>query len=224
MKISRSKIDLFISCPRCFYLDMKNIAKRPPGFPFSLNNAVDGLLKKEFDFHRERGTPHPLQAHLNLIPANHPSINKWRDSLRGGVAYEHPSHDCTYYGGIDDLWIDANNTYYVVDYKATAKAEPVSVMPDWADGYRRQAEIYQWLLRKNGLTVSDTAYFVYCTGKKNQDRFDQQLLFDIHVIPYIGSDTWVEQTLEQLQLCLNSEQTPPLDANCPYCKFVVQNK
>lgn len=66
--------------------------------------------------------------------------------------------------GIDDLWVDADSTYYVVDYKATAKAEPVMTLPDWAGGYRRQAEIYQWLLRKNGLRVSNTAYFVYCTG------------------------------------------------------------
>lgn len=67
MKLSRSKIDLFISCPRCFYQDVKNNIKRPPGFPFSLNNSVDKLFKKEFDHHRLNGTSHPLQAHLNLV-------------------------------------------------------------------------------------------------------------------------------------------------------------
>ena len=53
IKISRSKIDLFLECPRCFYLDVVKKIKRPPGFPFNLNNAVDMLLKKEFDRHRE---------------------------------------------------------------------------------------------------------------------------------------------------------------------------
>ena len=42
-KISRSKIDLFLQCPRCFYLDRKLGVARPPGFPFSLNSAVDAL-------------------------------------------------------------------------------------------------------------------------------------------------------------------------------------
>ena len=54
--ISRSGIDLFIQCPRCFYLDKRLGTGRPPGFPFSLNSAVDALLKKEFDGHRVRGS------------------------------------------------------------------------------------------------------------------------------------------------------------------------
>ena len=33
-KLSRSKIDLFSSCPRCFYIDNKLGVKRVPGFPF----------------------------------------------------------------------------------------------------------------------------------------------------------------------------------------------
>src|SRR3989339_1612461 len=59
-RLSRSKIDLFISCPRCFYLDRKLGVAQPPGYPFSLNSAVDKLLKKEFDIHRAGKTSHPL--------------------------------------------------------------------------------------------------------------------------------------------------------------------
>ncbi len=46
-KLSRSKIDLFLECPRCFYLGNRLGVSRPPGFPFTLNSAVDALLKKE---------------------------------------------------------------------------------------------------------------------------------------------------------------------------------
>lgn len=48
-KLSRSKIDLFLNCPRCFYFDRRLGVARPPGFPFALNSAVDHLLKLEFD-------------------------------------------------------------------------------------------------------------------------------------------------------------------------------
>jgi len=48
-KLSRSKIDLFLQCPRCFYIDNRLGVARPPGYPFTLNSAVDHLLKKEFD-------------------------------------------------------------------------------------------------------------------------------------------------------------------------------
>jgi hypothetical protein len=41
--LSRSKVELFIDCPRCFYLDRRLGIGRPPGFPFNLNSAVDAL-------------------------------------------------------------------------------------------------------------------------------------------------------------------------------------
>ena len=57
-KISRSKIDLFLNCPKCFYLDRRLGINQPPSFPFSLNAAVDLLLKKEFDTYRaQKKTP-----------------------------------------------------------------------------------------------------------------------------------------------------------------------
>jgi 2-isopropylmalate synthase len=34
---------------------------------------------------------------------------------------------------------------------------------EWQDSYKRQMDVYQWLLRQNGLKVSNTGYFVYCT-------------------------------------------------------------
>ncbi|MCP5089601.1 MAG: hypothetical protein GY949_01620, partial [Gammaproteobacteria bacterium] len=75
-KISRSKIDLFVECPRCFYIDRRLGTGRPPGYPFNLNSAVDTLLKSEFDQHRVAGTAHPLQAAygLDAIPAPHDDI------------------------------------------------------------------------------------------------------------------------------------------------------
>jgi hypothetical protein len=219
-KLSRSKIDLFVECPCCFYRDQMLNIKRPPGFPFSLNNAVDTLLKKEFDHYRKLGTSHPLQAPLGLIPADHLQIDEWREALHKGVQYYHPIHDCIYRGGIDDLWYNPErDEYHVVDYKATAKQEVVIELPEWADGYRRQSEIYQWLLRKNGLIVSDTAYFVYCTGDVHAGSFGGTLTFHQEVIPYNGNDNWVEGVLDQLQACLASDQIPTSSENCEYCKY-----
>ena len=50
--LSRSKVELFMNCPRCFYLDRRLGIARPAGFPFNLNSAVDALLKTEFDRYR----------------------------------------------------------------------------------------------------------------------------------------------------------------------------
>ena len=58
--LSRSKLDLYLNCPRYFYLDRRLGIGRPSGPPFTLNSAVDQLLKNEFDEYRAKGEPHPL--------------------------------------------------------------------------------------------------------------------------------------------------------------------
>lgn len=49
-KLSRSKLDLFLRCKRCFYIDRRLGVGHPDGYPFSLNIAVDELLKKNLIF------------------------------------------------------------------------------------------------------------------------------------------------------------------------------
>jgi len=53
------------------------------------------------------------------------------------------------FGAIDDLWQNPRGEFMVVDYKATSKAEAInSLDKEWHEGYKRQMEIYQWLLRQ----------------------------------------------------------------------------
>ncbi len=57
-KVSRSKIENFIRCKACFWMDrVKGI--NFPGMPgFTLNSATDSLMKKDFDKYRELQKPH----------------------------------------------------------------------------------------------------------------------------------------------------------------------
>lgn len=220
-KLSRSKIDLFHECPRCFYVDNKLGTKRPPGFPFNLNSAVDHLLKQEFDAHRAKGEQHPLQKEygIDARPVAHDSIDEWRRNF-GGITYQHEGTGMLVSGAIDDLWISGAGEYIVVDYKATAKEEAVTALDkDWQDGYKRQMEVYQWLLRMNGLPVSNTGYFVYCTGKVDRAAFDKKLEFDINLIPYTGSDAWVEPALYDIKNCLDGDTLPDAHSSCDYCMY-----
>ncbi|MEX0918670.1 MAG: PD-(D/E)XK nuclease family protein [Candidatus Paceibacterota bacterium] len=220
-KLSRSKIDLFLACRRCFYLDNKLGVKRVPGFPFSLNSAVDHLLKQEFDTHRAKGKQHPLQQEygLDARPAPHPELDEWRRNF-GGVKFLHEPTGLLVSGAIDDLWINSDDEYLVVDYKATAKDEAVTELKeDWQDGYKRQMEVYQWLIRQNGLPVSDTGYFVYCTGQLDRQAFDKKIEFEVNLIEYVGDDAWVEPTLEKIKGCLESKTIPPANSDCDHCAY-----
>lgn len=219
-KLSRSKIDLYFECPRCFYLDRRLGVSRPPGFPFNLNSAVDFLLKKEFDIHRAEHEAHPLMAAygLDLVPFNHKMLNEWRENFKG-VQYHHKPTNFIITGAVDDVWTDKQNNLYVVDYKATSKESEVNIDAEWQKGYKRQMEVYQWLLRQNGFKVSDTGYFVYCNGRTDAEAFDAKLEFDIKIIPYKGNDNWVEKTIKDAHKCLTENKMPKAASDCDYCRY-----
>ena len=108
----------------------------------------------------------------------------------------------------------------MVDYKATSKGGEVGIGADWQGGYRRQVEFYQWLLRGRGLRVSDRAWFVYANGIRDGGAFDDVLRFRTRVIPYDGSDAWVEPALRDVADCLASGSAPEAAPGCAYCDYV----
>ena len=138
-KLSRSKIDSFLNCERCFYLDRKLGVSQPAGFPFNLNSAVYALLKKEFDIHRAAGTIHPLLKNygLKLRPLQHEDLNQWRENFVG-VQHHHELSNFLVTGAVDDIWVDDKGILYVVDYKSTSKSTEVNIDADWQISYKRQ--------------------------------------------------------------------------------------
>jgi CRISPR/Cas system-associated exonuclease Cas4 (RecB family) len=219
-KISRSKIDLFLECPRCFYLDRRLGVARPPGYPFALNSAVDSLLKKEFDRYRQIQAPHPLmqQNGVDAVPFNHPKIDLWRDNFTG-VQYHDPVTNFIIFGAVDDIWQKPDDSLIIVDYKSTSKSTEITLDAEWQNSYKRQMEIYQWLMRRNGFEVDNTGYFVYCNGITDRDVFDSRLDFDINLLSYTGDDSWIGDVVSNIHECLNSEMIPDADAECDYCSY-----
>ena len=220
--MSRTGVELFSKCQRCFYFDKRFGVAQPPGFPFTLNSAVDALLKKEFDIHRAKGSKHPLmEAYgIDATPFAHEKIEEWRDSLRRGISFFHEPTNIILRGGIDDIWKN-NKTgeLHIVDYKATAKNSEVTLDAEWQDSYKRQMEIYQWLFRKNNFEVSNTGYFVYVNGKTDREAFDGRLEFDVKIIPYTGKDDWIESALFDIKKCLMSDKIPKENSECDYCLY-----
>jgi len=221
-KLSRSKIENYIRCPRCFYLDNKLGIRPVDGYPFNLNSAVDTLFKKEFDTYRCTGLPHPLmeQYGLDMVPFVHPEMDKWRTNFTG-ITYEHEPTGFTITGAVDDVWIDKNEVLTIVDYKATSKKGQILALDqDWHAGYKRQMEIYQWLFRQNGYTVHNTGYFVYANGQTSAPLFNNRLDFEVTLVPYIGHDGWVEDTLCAIKTCLDSDTLPASKMECSTCQYL----
>ena len=219
-RISRSKIDYFGECPRCFYLDQRFGIARPSLPGFTLNIAVDALLKKEFDIHRAKESTHPLMKEygIDAVPFQHKDLEKWRENFTG-VTHFHEPTGFEIFGAVDDIWVSPDGSLHVVDYKATSKAEKPTLEGRWGEQYQRQMDVYQWLLRQNGHTVSNTGYFVYVNGKKDNEAFDAKLEFDIDIITYEGNDDWIEDRLRAIKETLDSDEVPRPGPLCEYCPY-----
>jgi len=224
-KLSRSKIELFMQCQRCFWLDVRKKITRPSTPPFNINKTIDELFKKEFDKYRKSNKPHPLMVEFGVdaVPFAHEDIDKWRENFVG-VAYIHPDTNLHIFGAIDDIWVDKKGRVIVVDYKATSKDRDVNIDADWQIAYKRQMETYQWLLRQNGFEVNDKGYFVYANGRVDVDDFKDRVEFRTKLIPYKGNDSWVEPTIQKMKKCMDSETMPPvgkaaMGGDCEYCLY-----
>ncbi|EED36456.1 conserved hypothetical protein [Luminiphilus syltensis NOR5-1B] len=224
-----------------------------PSIPgFLLNTNTDTLLKKDFDRLRGLG-PHPVMEMAGLShlrPFDHEDIEKWESSLHFGSS---PNHFCIIHqetnllfgGGLDDVWEDINTgNLHIVDYKSTAQmskspkplddsfiaAPEDPKKPDYKGAYRRQMEMYQWIARRKGFSVSDIGYFVYVDGQHAEepgmlDPSNAQqawMRFNVAVIPYQGDDSWVEKTLFEAKNTLEKTTCPEHSPQCEYGRFLVQ--
>lgn len=221
--ISRSKIDLFLECPRCFYID-RRLGMGRLGMPgFSLNSAVDALLKNEFDLLRLNGEQHDLMVKygIDAVPYSHPDMPVWRDDYHRyvGASVLHEPTNLIISGIIDDLWIDKKKKLHVVDYKSTSTSAEISLEDEYKQGYKKQVEVYQWIFRKMEFIVDDVAYFVYANAGKNRDKFDARLEFELQIISHKGDDSWVEPTIFAVKKCLDSDKIPDVNPDCEYCAY-----
>lgn len=219
-KISRSKLELFLQCPRCFYLDRRRGIGQPPGPPFTLNVAVDTLMKREFDFHRARGEPHELMKEFGVdaVPFSHPQLDQWRENFTG-IQHLHAPTKFLFTGAIDDVWRSPDDLLHIVDYKATSSQKEVTLDDEWKKAYKRQMEIYQWLFRRNGFPVSNLGYFVYVNGDATKGHFGGMLEFRMQILPYVGDDSWVEEALTEAHACLCRDTPPAPNAVCNWCAY-----
>ena len=222
--ISRSKIALYLECPQCFWLDRKLGISRPDMPGWSLNSAVDALLKNEFDTLREQQQPHRLMLfhRVEAIPFSHPELHIWRDdhNKRMGATALHKKTNLNVTGIIDDIWKSTkSDELHIVDYKSTSTEYPISLDSKYKEGYKRQMEVYQWIFRQLGFAISNVGYFLFANATRNRPGFHGKLEFENSIIPYNADDTWVEPTLIKIKTALESPQIPDSNKECQYCAY-----
>ena len=199
-----------------------------PGIPpFLLNTATDTLLKKDFDAYRQSQTPHPfMQKHGldHLVPFQHEDFESWTKALQLGFQTYHKKSNLIIGGGLDDVWHNRTaDQLHIVDYKSTATKrnedltalETITLDGHYKNSYKRQMDIYQWIMRHNEFDVSNTGYFVYVNGDQHfqngmldKDGDYASMRFAVQLIEYQGNDSWVEDTILEIKECLYQKHCP----------------
>ena len=224
IKISRSGVEKFLNCKRCFVLEQKH-RLRAPSLPFTLNMAVDNLCKNEFDYYRAKQKPHPIfiQNNIDAVPFKHELMDEWRNNFKG-IHHKDHTKGFDFYGAVDDVWVKPSGELIISDVKTTSKKifdwDKTFNEHEYPKGYVRQLEMYQWLFRQNGFKVSDEAYLVYFNGLKNEQMFNQQLKFELHLIKIKCNDEWVEDTIISACNLLSSDEYPQGSKNCMTCQYL----
>ena len=229
-KISRGRFSNFLTCKRCFYLDrVKGLD--PPGTPgWTLNETTDLLLKKEFDYCRERQIPHRLFISNNLdnlVPFYHDELDNWRDSLHKGLTLRYKKTNIILTGGIDDIWQNKiSKKLIIVDYKSQAKLgrlDKINYLQDpYHEGYKIQMDFYAYLLLGMGFKLDATSYFLVCNAKRDDEVFDKTLNFDEYLVPYFWNINWIENKLEEMINVMNSTEIPKSNLSCKNCAYSEQ--
>lgn len=209
-----------------------------PSIPgFNINEATDVLLKRDFDAYRKIQKPHPFLislGHEHLIPFDHEDFELWTQSLHfgseGRMNTIHEDSNLKIGGGLDDVWINQiSQELHIVDYKSTSQksdGKTIDLDDPWKAAYKRQMDLYVWVMQNKGFAVSDIGYFLYCDG----DRFSKyeflgletaNMQFKMSLIPYTVDTGWIIPTLLKIRDCLHSVQRPIHSESCEMGKFLA---
>ena len=229
-KISRGRFSNFLSCQRCFYLDRVKGLESPGTPGWTLNETTDILLKKEFDYCREKQIPHRVLKNNNLshiVPFDHPEIDNWRNSLNRGLMLRYKETGIILTGGVDDIWQDTlTKQLIIVDYKSQAKNgrfDKIEYLEDpYHDSYKIQMDFYVYLLAGLGFDVHPKSYFLVCNARRDKNEFGGKIHFDEYLVPYRWKNDWIESRLDEMVSVMNNYEIPKQNESCKNCAYADQ--
>jgi hypothetical protein len=216
--LSKSTLEIFMDCPRCFWLAKVGKLERPRSPMPSVLNAIDASMK--------------AWVELNLLK---PETIVW---LGGSTAVPFPDRDVVEnyrswrsfqaviqthnvkvkaWGELDELLLHPDKTVSPWDFKSKGSAGDEEYSKKY---YQLQADMYHLLLDANGHTCSGFCYFTYIWPMEFTDKGMQWN----HSTHRIASDPHrATAVLEAATLCLEGA-CPPSRDGCTYCAYVSARK
>lgn len=214
-KLSPSSINLFLECPRCFWLQLVKGIKRPEGIFPSLPSGMDKILKEHFDAYAEKGllppeiSAHGLKNGYQLF-SDKKTLNVWRSNFKG-ITYVDKTSGVLLRGAVDNILTNGKKLI-VLDYKTRG----FPLKEDTHTHYQTQMDIYNFLLRKNGYETENYAYLLFYHPEKVNEKGD--VIFHTDFIRIETDTKHGEKVFLDAVRCLDGGE-PGASENCDYCKW-----
>jgi len=218
IKLSPSSLNIFLECPRCFWLDKNKNIKRPRGIFPSLPGGMDIAIKHYFDSYRlNNDLPPEIKGKVcgNLF-SDSLILEKWRNWKLNDLFYEDKENSAILTGALDDCLVDKG--YYIpLDYKTRGS----EIKEDSLSYYQNQLDCYCLILEASGYKTKNLAYLVYYWPIKVSSNGTVKF----HVEPF-EVKTNIESAKATVRKAAKSllSDMPLSNPNCEYCNLVSRRK
>lgn len=215
IKLSPSKLNLYLECPLCFWLNEHGIHRPSGPFP-SLPGGMDRKLKIYFDKYRKLGKlPPELKDKVEgKLYDNLDKMNLWRNNFKG-ISWTDENGNILA-GAIDDCLFDGKN-FIIVDFKTYGGSE---ITNEKIDFYQNQLDCYTLLFEKNKLKHPGFAYLIFFIPVEVKEH--GEVKFDIQVKKVKVDSKRALKTFNDAIKIIH-EARPKKHSECKFCAWADDN-
>jgi hypothetical protein len=207
LKLSPSSLNLFLECPRCFWLYLNRNIKRP-GVPVAtITTGLDRVIKGYLEPYRLKNILPPLLE--NKVPGklmrNFPH--------KGWLEFVDSKIDAKLGGYLDECLDLGGNFYAALDHK-TRGSKPDSIH----QAYQFQMDVYTFLLEQNDLPTKRLAYLVYYIPKSVtlQKTIEFEVIaHEVRTVPQRAKEV-LDAAVSMLK-----ESIPAVNKDCGFCQWTA---
>lgn len=163
IRLSKSQLDKFQDCPRCFWMKHRLKLGQPEGISSKVWKGVERVTIAHYALHRKAATtPENL---IGQVPEGAIPVQLSDDDMKAlrywGKGLQFKVDGVLVTTALDDMLqydVDGKKQYAVIDYKSKAKLTDEEAT---ADMYQNQADVFDLACNANNYPTDGTVYFDY---------------------------------------------------------------